>query len=213
MKNRTLLLPLALILLLSLAACDAGDPVGTDDSVKLEAVLVEDLPADPATQIGPDGRPTGTGAYTFYSLREGRVIEDSASTAWDIAVQTTNVLVNGGTSGPGSGAGYVAEGAFEEIAEVDTERLAVDDADAGQYAILQGSNNGWYSYNTGGENYIRPVPGRTLIVRTADGEGYAKLRILSYYQGNPELPADREAHPSRYYTFEYVYQPSGTSFE
>ncbi len=220
MNNRTLLFPLALFLLLSLAACDDGDTVGPDP-VELETIRVEDLPADPTSAGGGPG--AGTGRYTFFSLRDGEIVlsydnesrADSASTEWDIAVQGTNVLVNGGTSGPGQGAGYVAEGAFEEVTEVDTERLDVDDAGAGagQYAIPQGSGNGWYSYNAGGENYIRPVPGRTIVIRTADGEGYAKIRILSYYLGNPELPTDREAHPSRYYTFEYVYQPEGTSFE
>lgn len=213
MKNLLSTSLLALFLTVGLAACDSSDPVGADDPVELETILVEDLAADPATQIGPDGRPTGTGEYTFYSLRDGAVVEDSASAEWDIAVQATNVLINGGTSGPGDGAGYVAQGAFEEVAAVDAERLAVDDAAAGQYAIPQGDGNGWYNYNAGGENYIRPVPGRTIVVRTADGAGYAKIRVLSYYRGNPELPADREAHPSRYYTFEYVYQAEGTRFE
>ena len=211
MQNHALFL--ALLLMLGLAACDDGDPVGTDEPVEPETILVEDLAADPATQVGPDGRPTGTGAYTFYSLRDGAVVEDSASTDWDIAVQATSVLINGGTSGPGQGAGYVAQGAFEEITTVKTERLAVDDASAGQYAIPQGDGNGWYNYNANGENYVRPVPGRTLVVRTADGDGYAKLRILSYYRGNPELPVEGEDRGSRYYTFEYVYQPEGTSFE
>ena len=40
----------------------------------------------------------------------------------------------------------------------------------------------------------------------ADGK-YAKVEILSYYQGAPDSP-DAFTDQSRYYTFNYVYQPN-----
>ncbi|MAK01773.1 MAG: hypothetical protein CMC17_04480, partial [Flavobacteriaceae bacterium] len=42
--------------------------------------------------------------------------------------------------------------------------------------------------------------------RTRDGK-FAKVEILSYYLGAPENP-DAFADQSRYYTFNYVYQPN-----
>lgn len=204
---------LSVALMLFLTGCDSTGPSG-DEPFEAEVQTVSDLPADPITSIGPGGRPVGTGEYTFYSLRTNDVVTDSASTEWDIALQGTNVLINGGTSGPGEGAGYVAEQALEEVTAADAASMVVDDADAGTFAVPPGSGNGWYTYNSGGENYVRPVPGRTIVVRTADGRGTAKIRILSYYRGNPSLPiADRDNHPSRYYTFDFVLQPEGTSFE
>ncbi|WP_022835677.1 HmuY family protein [Salisaeta longa] len=222
MLSSTTRLPvgLALALLLLVSACDSSSPVSSEEDVNLSVQTVQDLPADPATQIGPNGRPRGLNQYTFYSLREGDLVlahdaenrADSASTQWDIALQATTIRINGGSSGPGNGAAYVAEAAFQEVSSVDVSRLAAD-TDA-QLAIPTGSGNGWYNYNANGQNYIRPIPGRTIVVRTADGEGYAKIRILSYYKGNPELPTDREAHPSRYYTFDYVVRTDGEpSFE
>lgn len=203
------------LLMVTLSACDDGNPAGPDEPIELETITVEDLPADPATQIGEDGRPEGLNQYTFFSLRDNEIVlahdaeerADSNSTAWDLAFQATTIRVNGGASGPGDGAAYVAEAAFEEVAEVDVSALQPDTEE--QLAIPTGSGNGWYNYNANDQNFIRPIPGRTIVVRTADGEGYAKIRILSYYQGNPELPADREEHPARYYTFDYVVRTDG----
>ena len=220
MLNRIASFALATVLLITLSACDDSNPAAPEDTVELDLQTVEDLPADPTVTIGENGRPQGLNQYTFFSLRDNEIVlesgaearADSNSTAWDIALQGTTIRINGGTSGPGSGAAYVAESAFENIVEVDTERLQPDTDEA--LAIPTGSGSGWYNYNANGQNYIRPIPGRTLVVRTADGDGYAKIRIQSYYQGAPELPADRQAHPSRYYTFDYVVRTDGTpSFE
>ena len=216
--HRIASLLLALVLTVGLTACgDSTDPVGPGESTDLTVTTAEDVPADPVTRV-VGGRPMGSGQFTFYNLRDGEVVlsssatdrADSNSTAWDLALQGTTIRVNGGTSGPGDGAAYVAEAAFEEITSADAARFQTDAS--GGLAIPGGSGNGWYTYNANGENYVRPIPGRTLVIRTADGSGTAKIRILSYYRGNPDLPADRDAHPSRYYTFDYVYQPDGSSF-
>jgi len=208
---------LAVGLVLSLSACDDSNPVGPEETVDLEVQTVEDLPADPAVRIGPRG-PEGLGQFAFFSLRDDDIVlaydaesrADSASTAWDIALQGTTIRVNGGVSGPGDGAAYVAEAAFEEVTEVDVDRLEADADDA--LAIPTGSGNGWYTYNANGNNVVRPIPGRTLVIRTADGDGYAKIRIVSYYEGAPDDPAASDAE-FRHYTFDYVYQPDGTRFE
>lgn len=191
---------------LVLTGCDStGITDPEDDPPPL--IRVEDLPADPTTSSG-GGPPSGTGRYTFFSLRDSSVVlsysnetrADSNSTQWDLAVQSTNVIVNGGSNGPGQGAAYVAEAAFQDVTEVNTDNLTSP------------SVEDWYNYNANGNHIVRPIPGRTIVVRTADGEAYAKIRILSYYEGAPDDPAESDAD-SRYYTFEYVIQTDGTSFE
>lgn len=201
----TKVLPLLLLVGL-LAACDTATTDPIDDPVAAETVT--DLAADPI--VGFDtttGQPIGTGAFTFFSLRTGEVVPnaDSASTAWDLAFRGTEIRVNGGTSGPGNGAALVWTGAFEDLAEAPADGYAIDDADGN--AIPTGSGNGWYNYAPQ-TNLISPIPGRVLVVKTADGR-YAKVRIVSYYRGAPETP-DPATDEARYYTFDYVFQPDGS---
>lgn len=193
---------------LALVGCDStGVNDDGEEDAPLKTIRVNDLPADPDTTSGP-GRPQGYDQFAFFDLRDEEIVlrsdadnrADSASTEWDIAFRSTDIIVNGGSNGPGQGASYVAEEAFQNVPQVNTDSLdghAVED---------------WYSYNANGNNIVRPKPGRTIVVRTADGESYAKIRILSYYEGAPDNP-DESGAESRYYTFEYMIQDDGTRFE
>ncbi len=195
---------------LGLAACDGSDPIEQPEPI--DAQRVTDLAADPIVGTDPGtGQPVGTGRFAFFSLRENAVVpaSDSATTRWDIALRGTTILVNGGTSGPGQGQAQVWTGTFEDLAEAPADGYATDSG-AGN-AIPTGSGNGWYNYNPQ-LNLITPIPGRVLVIRTADGR-YAKLSIISYYRGAPASP-DPLNDEARYYTFDYVLQPDGTrSFE
>jgi len=209
--RRTSLLLSILILggALVLTGCDSTGVSSEDgeDDAPLTITRVEDLPADPDTTSG-GGRPQGYGQFAFFDLRDSTVVlhsdemnrADSASTAWDIAFRSTDVIVNGGENGPGDGAAYVAESAFQEVTDVATDSLVNDAVED------------WYTYNANGNHTVQPTPGRTIVVRTADGESYAKIRIQSYYEGAPDNPAESDA-ASRHYTFEYMLQDDGTSFE
>ncbi|MEM9665374.1 MAG: HmuY family protein [Bacteroidota bacterium] len=221
--------------LLFLTACDSSD--GNDDPVPLNVLTAVDVEADPAVNIDPNsGRPVGNGLYTLFDLDTGSIVlsssetnlavreQDSVSTAWDIGFQSTTIIFNGGTSGPGQGTaqlltepfsavteapetGYVADGANTSCPAVQTPGGTFPGA---PFAICTGSDNGWYNYNPQ-INLVSPLAGRTIVLTTGEGN-FAKVRILSYYQGNPN-PPDASV-PSRYYTFEYILQPDGTrSFE
>ncbi len=192
----------ALVLAVGLSACDSGSDDG--DVLPLDATTVENLPADPAVNIGPTG-PVGNGHFTFFSLRDNAIVTDSASTEWDLGFRGTTIIVNGGVSGPGQGEAQVVEGLFEEIVEAPATGWATDAE--GATAIPTGSGNGWYNYNFA-TMIVSPIPGRVILVKTADGK-YAKLRIVSYYRGAPESPGLESV--SRYYTFEFLIQPDGST--
>lgn len=166
-----------------------------------EVVTVEDLDAR-----AEDGH------YTFYSLRENRVVPpaDSASTDWDLAFNSTTILVNGGASGPGMGGAVVLQDtAFTAVTEAPpADSFAVDrGTERTETAIPGGAGNGWYDYDftTG---IVAPRPA-VLVIRTADGR-FAKVDIESYYRG---APAAEELNPEegfRFYTFRYLFQPDGS---
>ncbi len=191
---------------LFLSSCSDNDNDEAGGSATLEVQNATDIPADTSAVSGPPGQGPLPN-YTFYSLADGEVVDkaDSNSDQWDLALAGTIVLVNGGTSGPGQGQAQVVAGAFEALSEAPEGGYRAD-SEAGQ-AIPTGSGNGWYTYTVqdgNPPNTILPIPGRIIVLRTADGN-YAKLEILSYYRGNPDTSAsDFSAVDGRYYTFRYV---------
>lgn len=201
--------------LLLFSSCEEDGEDMNDVQAALEVQIAEDIPADPDVTRGPDGS-TPPPNFTFFSLTDGEIVDkaDSASTRWDIALAGTTILVNGGTSGPGQGAAQIVNGTFDELNEAPETGFQTD-SESGP-AIPTGSGNGWYNY-TGGDNppaAVLPIPGRIIVLKTADGN-YAKMEILSYYEGNPDTSTEEFANfqtrpAGRHYTFQYVVQPNGS---
>ncbi len=192
-----------------LAACDSNDPDDVLEEVVAETVT--SLPADPATGRDPNtGAPISTGRYTFFSLRDGTTVanSDSLTNKWDLGFRGTTIIVNGGTGRVGNAAAQIVSGTFEELTSAPTSGYNQDDG--ASLALSSGGGNGWYNYNPT-THLVTPVPGRVIVVRTADGR-YAKVSIQSYYKDAPASPT--QASESGYYTFRYVFQPDGSrSFE
>lgn len=160
------------------------------------------------------GQPVGVGKYAFFNLRNNTWVPntDSASTNWDLAFSGTTIRINGGTSGTGAGGAFVWVGAFDNLATVPADSVFKTD-NYPSYAITKGSGKGWYSYD-GATNLLTPIPGRVLVIKTADGK-YAKVEILNYYRGGatPSASATDEIKTTeqRYYTFRYTFQTSGST--
>lgn len=188
---------------LALASCSKDDE--TAPVTPVTAKTVTSLSA--AGTASSTGQPIAAKHYTFYSLADSKEIAytDSNSTKWDVAFKGTTILINAGNSGPGQGGAQVYTGLFADLVTAPTTGYNVDAAAV--KAIPTGSGNGWYSYSST-TNVVTPIAGRVLAIRTALGK-YAKMEIQNYYQNAPAAPTS--ANPSGYYTFRYVYQPSGTS--
>ncbi|MFT4603782.1 MAG: hypothetical protein ACI9W4_000498 [Rhodothermales bacterium] len=202
MNSTVKLVALLAIVATASAACDSNS-ITDENAEPLQSVLAENIPADPIVGV-VQGRPVGAGLVTYYSLRTNSMVSGPTSEEWDLALQGTSIFVNAGTSGPGNGGVQIVEGTFEELTEAPVGGYTVDSTDG--TAIPAGSGNGWYNYNPA-TNAITPIPGRVLVIRTADGR-FAKIKILNYYRDSPaEITAASE---SRYYTFEYVLQANGS---
>ena len=151
-----------------------------------------------------------SGPFTKFDFDTG--METDSETDWDIAFRATDIIVNGGSSmgtideptRNGDGGAYIAMGTMADVTEVDVSMFAQDSENG--YAIISGSGNGWYTYTGPPTFLVTPTAGRILVFKTADGK-FAKVEILSYYQGAPDSP-DAFTDQSRYYTFNYVYQPN-----
>ncbi len=214
--------------LLFITACSNNDPA----PIPLAAVTFQDLNADYApfdftipTQ-GEPARPKQKKKYTFFSFKTGAIMPntdpktDSASTKWDIAFRSTSIIVNGGTSGPGAGGVIVQQGIFADTKTAPTTGYVQDNynyvAKSGTFAIsssplatgVTAINQWWYNSGTNQSTIVSPIAGQVFIIKTADGH-YAKLEILSYYKGAPTV-VNNLTDLDRYYTFRYIYQPSGS---
>jgi hypothetical protein len=204
----------------TISACDLPDGYvenadDNDDTQAIASVIsgtVEDLFAP---QEGGQGQPI-TGAFTKFDFETQS--ETTSDTDWDIAFRGTTIIVNGGVSQgatdepdrTGDAAAYIVSDAlFSEVTSVDASLFAQDAVEV--LAIPSGSDNGWYNYNFM-TNVVSPLAGKVLVFRTTSGV-YAKVEILSYYQGAPATP-DGFVDTPRYYTFNYTYQPNNnvTSF-
>ena len=178
----------------------------SDDLLPVVSITIEDLHAP---QEGGMGQPI-SGPFTKFDFDTG--METDSETDWDIAFRATDIIVNGGSSmgtideptRNGDGGAYIAMGTMADVTEVDVSLFAQDSENG--YAIMSGSGNGWYTYTGPPTFLVTPTAGRILVFKTADGK-FAKVEILSYYQGAPDSP-DAFTDQSRYYKFNYVYQPN-----
>jgi hypothetical protein len=177
------------------------------DPLNLDPIVSETVVNLFATVVGGQGGPS-SGEFTKFDFSTGT--ETDSETDWDIAFRATTILINGGgqfgyTDEPtrsGNAGAYIYNGTIESLSAVDTNSFEQDAT--GDLAIETGSGNGWY-------NYCQPGTGcsptgvsslnNIIVVRTRDNK-YAKVKIISYYKDGDNTS------DSRYYTFDYVYQPN-----
>lgn len=203
MKN--LLKSALAVTILLLTSCSNDDNETTTQTKSLETKKVSNLYAP---QSGGQGTPV-SGDFVKFSFETGEVVTTGDN--WDIAFRGTSIIVNGGYAGSGE----PSKNANVSLATVTNTLSGVTEAPSDDsfkqdtqsaYAIPTGSGNGWYSYNST-SHVIAPIAGKVFVVKTVNGK-YAKFEILSYYQNAPANPTGTE--PSKYFTFNYVYQPDGS---
>ena len=200
-----------LLMTVGILSCDDDDNSSVMQSVVSETILDIHAP-----QEGGQGAPI-SGEFAKFDFQSG--LQTDSETDWDVGFRGTTIIVNGGASmgmdgepeRTGEGGAYIFNGLMQEVIDVDTALFVQDSAEG--LAIPTGSGNGWYTYSGPPTYIISPTPGKILVFKTRDGK-YAKMEIVSYYQGAPETP-QYGVDESRYYTFNYVYQPNDgvTNFE
>lgn len=217
-----------LMLLLTIAvttSCDedmAGDPCDLVDCAPgfncENGICVEIITnPEPVTILTASDVPAdvdGDSTVTHFSLEDNEIVAADAltTTNWDIAFDGTTIYFNSGTSGDGNAqAQLLTSTIFNELETAPTTGYG-SDSESGTI-IPTGSGNGWYSYTGHPTHSIVPLTGVVIALKTAKGN-YAKIKILSYYKGNPDLSqwtTSPPTVPSRYYTFEFGVQKDGST--
>ena len=149
--------------------------------------------------------------WAYVNLTEGETVDiaDPAnSMAWDLGFKRTEVIVNGGVSGPGKTGALVLEDiSFEDVLEAPEGEYISDTEQITTFA----RGDGWYTYTGPPNHWVLPNP-KIYVLRipddpTAASEGpyyYAKVRFIGYYEDNENKEG------SGYISIEYVLQNDGT---
>ena len=141
-------------------------------------------PSEPVTVRNIEAAGDG---FVYYNLRDNTIVADADEDAdtWDVAFGGTTIKING--------EGQYLEQPFDAVMEAPKDGYVAGDA------LPSGSGNGWYVYDPN-VHAINPLPEKTLVLKTHDG-AYAKIEILSYYLGGPEMPLSDQP---RFYTFRFA---------
>ncbi len=204
MRNIHFLLLTATLLVFT--ACNGG---GNDGPAPVTNNIMEDIAANYNTIIQNmelvtdiNDYPSVEGKYTFYDLDQGVTVEDSTSDVWDIAFGGTTLLAN---TAHGGGIQVVNE-AYANL----------ENAPESGY---ESSNASWYIYTGEAPNLpkhaVLPNTNATVVIKTPNGS-YAKMEILSYYQGNPDITSAEFANlmtrpAAGYFSFNYILQEAETT--
>lgn len=121
------------------------------------------------------------------------VANPSTDSNWDIAVNATSVMLNGGAAGPGGVVGYcicanesatdaqvMAFTAQGELADFTSVTSAAIPTDSTKWAreSLTPVVTGWWSYNSS-SHVVSADPSKVFYVRTAEGTAWAKLHVTA----------------------------------
>ncbi len=149
--------------------------------------------------------------WTYINLAKAETVDiadRATSTAWDLGFKRTEVIVNGGVSGPGeTRALALKEIAFEDVTEA-PEGEYVSDTD--QIATFA-RDDSWYTYTGPPNHWILPNP-KVYVLRIASDTNaqtekpyyYVKIRFIGYYENNETKEGSGNI------TIEYVLQDDGT---
>lgn len=191
--------PRTLILLLAVTACApsiADLPLAdTDDTVTTGGTDTDVAGPDDGPISAPDADgvrtahldATSDDAWVYVDL-DGHALV-SASASWSIALQRSNIMVNGGVSGDAGVEVAWSATPFAEVEEAPARGWTTDTADANADGVPEFAL-AWYDYDTN-THVLTPKPG-TWFVRTTGGHTVA-LEIVDYYDdaGTSAMPTLR----------------------
>lgn len=177
-ENRHLKNSLGLVavffLTIFIAASCSDNSTGNNSSQKplQNVITVKNLDA----HTGNRGK---AGKYTFFSLKNNKIVlkesasarSDSATTKWDIAFSGRTIIANGGNNGPGNGGILFLDVPFTNVKVAPSK---------GYQTGLKWKSWANYTGRNKPKHALLPKDNTTIVVRTADGDHVAKIKIISW---------------------------------
>lgn len=185
------------ICLISLNACKKEDP--------------NKLPVDPiVTDVTLLNIESSFFTPTYLKLSTGELSTNPKDFLWDICFQHAQLQINGGSrSTPqrlGNAHGQLLHVPYHLVKDIPNLAGLKQDHSGENFAL--GYRAGGLSWYYTANNIYFPYTDKTIFLATADGKGYAKIKILSFYRNMPDLSrADYNslAETQGYYSLQYQY--------
>jgi len=190
-------LAIALLTVFAIGGCETSTPPSSPPPIDTTVVSFQDVRADSAA------------GWLYYSCEKGALVPagDSATTSWDVRLPYIQccgktkfipVQLNSGPNGPGSVAGAIATGRFDNVASLpDGVVLRTDDATNPVVPLPVLGPNIYFVYDIA-THTLRPVPDKVLIIKSSSGKVY-KFQITSIYKNAESNPTQET--PIGFYHF------------
>lgn len=156
-------------------------------------------------------RPDSTVGWLYYDLDGDSIVPNpsATSTDWDIRfaylqtngeTRTIDILLNGGNVGSGSVQGAVVSGRFEDVTDIPSSGLRLDDTAAANRIMPNCVTcaNAIFVYNRN-THTIGPSPDKVVAILTSTS-GYI-FQVTSIYENAPATP--NLTTPLGFYHFRY----------
>lgn len=152
----------------------------------------------------------------YFNLLTGETVSGDLveSEEWHISfygeARSVNICTNSAEEGPGNTLVQLMETGFDDLSEAPGSGYVT-----GAEAMPDFTSWANYTGSTSSPQHaVLPKPGLTIVVKTGDGQ-YAKLQVISLYEGNPNTTTEEfsnlETRPAfGYFTFRYALQNDGT---
>ncbi|MCW3467329.1 HmuY family protein [Chitinophaga nivalis] len=126
----------------------------------------------------------------FINFKTGQLTTQPEGTNWDLGFYSAQLKINGGPmTNPvrdGRARAAILPVAYKDLKELPDLNGLKQDIAGEDFALgYRSGGKSWY-YMTDEMVYI-PYPGKCIFLQTADGEGFVKMEILSYYRDMPSL--------------------------
>lgn len=146
----------------------------------------------------------------YLKLSTGELSSNPEDFLWDIAFQHAQLQINGGSSSSpprrGNAKGQLLHVPYHLVKDIPNLSGLKQDHAGEDFAL--GYRSGGQSWYFTAANIYFPYTDKTIFLATADGKGYAKIKILSFYRNMPDLSrADYNSlsELQGYYTLQYQY--------
>lgn len=198
---------LAFFLLIFLYSCDKEKSIDKDSLLELQGdKIVKNLQS----------------SYTivpYFKFSSGEVVENPSGDNWDICFESAQIKINGGNMTQplrtGNAKGIIINSSYNSIVDIPNRSNLKQDNGKEDYALgYRVGGKSWY-YMDDNLFYI-PYADKTIFIQSADGKGFVKVQILSYYRDMPNLKGESyKSMETRtgYYTFRYQYIERGQRFQ